>query len=141
MASFRFLEHVSDVYIEATGETLEEAFVQAAYGVFETMTDLASIEPKEKRPISLKAEDLQALLFGWINWFLYIFDVELFLFSKFEIKIKKVKLGYSLTGNCWGEGFNPEKHPSKTEIKAPTYSLLEIIQEPSQVTLRFVVDI
>jgi SHS2 domain-containing protein len=141
MASFRFLEHVSDVYIEAIGETLEEAFGQAASAVFETMTDLESIEPKEKREINIKAEDLESLLFEWINWFLYIFDVDQLLFSKFEIKIKKAKGGFSLIGDCWGEEFSPEKHPSKTEIKAPTYSLMEIIQEPSLVILRFVVDI
>jgi SHS2 domain-containing protein len=141
MAGFRFLEHVSDVYIEAVGETLEEAFNQAACAVFETMTDLASIESKEKRAVNIKAEDLESLLFEWINWFLYLLDVDQLLFSKFEIKIRKVKGGYSLIGDCWGEEFNPEKHPSKTEIKAPTYSLMEIIQEPSLVTLRFVVDI
>ncbi|MHA1651881.1 MAG: archease, partial [Candidatus Helarchaeota archaeon] len=31
MGEFRFLEHISDVYIEAIGSTLEEAFIQAAY--------------------------------------------------------------------------------------------------------------
>jgi len=141
MAGFRFLEHISDVYVEAVGTTLEEAFSQAACAVFETMTDLATIEPKEKRPVKLKTEDLEALLFEWINYFLYYFDVERLLFSKFDIKIRKVKKGYELTGNCWGEEFNSEKHPAKTEVKAPTYSLMEIIQEPSKVTLRFVVDI
>lgn len=141
MASFRFLEHISDVYVEAVGTTLEEAFGQAACAVFETMTDLATIEPKEKRPVKIKTEDLESLLFEWINHFLYLFDVERLLFSKFDIKIEKLKKGYILRGDCWGEAFNPEKHPAKTEIKAPTYSLMEIIQEPSQITLRFVVDI
>ena len=141
MASFRFLEHISDVYVEAIGATLEEAFSQAAGAVFETMTDLTVIEPKEKRPVKLETEDLESLLFEWINHFLYLFDVERLLFSRFDIKIRKVKKGYELMGDCWGEEFNAEKHPAKTEVKAPTYSLMEIIQEPSKVTLRFVVDI
>jgi SHS2 domain-containing protein len=34
MASFRFLEHISDVYVEAVGATLEEAFSQAACALF-----------------------------------------------------------------------------------------------------------
>lgn len=141
MASFRFLEHISDVYVEAVGATLEEAFSQAANAVFETMTDFATIEPREKHPVKLRTEDLESLLFEWINYFLYLFDVNRLLFSRFDIKIRKVRKGYDLTGDCWGEEFNAEKHPAKTEIKAPTYSLMEIIQEPSKITLRFVVDI
>ncbi len=141
MAGFRFLEHTSDVYIEAHGKSLEEAFVQAAYAIFETMTDLKTIASKEKCPIKIHAEDLKALLFEWINQFLYLFDVEGLLFSQFEIKIMKVGDIYELNGEGWGEHFNPQKHPSRTEIKAPTYSLMQIIQKPKNAILRFVVDI
>ena len=140
MAGFRFLEHTSDVYIEATGETLEEAFVQAAYALFETMTDLKSIEAQEKCQIKVDSEDLNALLFDLIDQFLYLFDVDGLIFSKFEFQIKKDKK-FELIANCWGEKFDPQKHPPRTEIKAPTYSLMEIIQEPANVTVRFVVDI
>ncbi|MHA1652308.1 MAG: archease, partial [Candidatus Helarchaeota archaeon] len=129
------------VYIEAIGSTLEEAFIQAAYALFEVMTDLKTIEPKIKRDITVEAEDLSALLFEWINQFLYFFDVEGLLFSKFKIKIEQNETKFKLNGECWGEEFNPEKHPSRTEIKAPTYSLMEIIQDDSRVMLRFVVDI
>ncbi|MFX1298156.1 MAG: archease [Promethearchaeota archaeon] len=141
MAGFRFLEHTSDVYIEASGDTLENAFIHAANALFETMTDLKSIEPKESHQIKIKSEDLNALLFDWINQFLYFFDVNEFVFSKFEIEIKKVGSGYELWGTCWGERFDPQKHPARTEIKAPTYSLMEIIQDHMGVVLRFVVDI
>ncbi|NVM30159.1 MAG: archease [Candidatus Helarchaeota archaeon] len=141
MAGFRFLEHTSDVYIEARGSSLEEALIQAAYALFDTMTDLKTIDPDEKRKIRVEAEDLDSLLFEWINEFLYFFDTEGLLFSKFEIEVNKEGDKYKMTCECWGEEFNPEKHPSRTEIKAPTYSLMEIIQEPSEVILRFVVDI
>ena len=120
---------------------MEEAFVEAAYAVFETMTDLKTIAPKEKRPIKIHAEDLKALLFEWINQFLYLFDVEGLLFSQFEIKITKVGDTHELNGEGWGEHFDPQKHPPRTEIKAPTYSLMEVIQKPKNVILRFVVDV
>ncbi|HUX99171.1 MAG TPA: archease [Candidatus Deferrimicrobium sp.] len=139
--TFRFLEHISDVYVEAIGRTLEEAFVQGAYAMFETMTDIKTIEAIENRKIEIEAEDLEALLFEWIDQFLYLFDVEGLMFSKFDIKIDKIVNGYRLNGLCWGEKFDPEKHPARTEIKAPTYSLMEIIQKPSKITLRFVMDI
>jgi SHS2 domain-containing protein len=139
--TFRFLEHISDVYVEALGSSLEEAFVQGAYAIFETMTDIKTLEAIESREIEIEAEDLQALLFEWIDQFLYLFDTEGLMFSKFNIKIEKITNGYKLKGMCWGEKFDPEKHPARTEIKAPTYSLMEIIQKPSKITLRFVMDI
>jgi SHS2 domain-containing protein len=141
MAGFKFLEHTSDVYIEAIGSTMEEAFIQGTYAIFETMTDLGTIEAKELREIEISAEDLNALLFEWISELLYIFDIDELIFSKFELKIETVKSGYRLIGKCWGEKFDPSKHPPRTEIKAATYSLMEIILEPSTVTIRFVVDI
>jgi SHS2 domain-containing protein len=139
--AFRFLEHISDVYVEASGSSLEEAFVQGAYAIFETMTDIKALEARESREIKIEAEDLQALLFEWIDQFLYLFDTERLMFSKFKIKIEKIASGYRLEGMCWGEKFDSEKHPARTEIKAPTYSLMEIIQKPSKITLRFVMDI
>ena len=140
MARFQFLEHTSDVYVEAEGANLEEAFIQAASALFETMTDLKSIEPIEKRRITIESEDLKALLFDWIDQFLFLFDVEGLVFSKFDVIIKK-NGNFSLRGDCWGEKFDLQKHPPRTEIKAPTYSLMEINQNPSNVIIRFVVDI
>ena len=50
MGGFRFLEHVSDVLIEAWGETLEEAFKQAAKAFFETMVEVDKIEKRKTGP-------------------------------------------------------------------------------------------
>ncbi|MHA1275649.1 MAG: archease [Candidatus Helarchaeota archaeon] len=141
MAKFRYLEHISDVYIEATGNSIEEAFIQGACAIFEVMTDFKTIEPIKKQNVHISAEDLDALLFEWINYFLYLFDVDGLIFSKFEIQIHQLESGFELVGECWGEEFDRKKHPSRTEIKAATYSLMEIIREPSSVTIRFVVDI
>ncbi len=141
MTGFKFLEHTADIFIEATGSSLEEAFIQAAYGVFETMTDLRTIASVEKREIHIQGEDLKALLFEWINQFLYLFDVEGLVFSKFEVEINEIENEYILAAQCWGEPFDREKHPPRTEIKAPTYNQMEIVQKESEVTRRFVVDI
>ncbi|TFG04552.1 MAG: archease [Promethearchaeota archaeon] len=141
MAGYRFLEHTADVYIEAEGNSLEAAFEQASLALYDTLTDVKLIEPSRKQPLRIEAEDLQSLLFELINEFLYLFDTEQLLFSQFKWVIQQVQGGYLLEGDCWGETFQVEKHPPRTEIKAPTYHLMEIIQNPSNVILRFVVDI
>ncbi len=141
MAGFKFLEHISDVYIEAWGNSLEEVFSQAVYALFDTITDLKSIKQNIKHEIKVEAEDLESLLFEMINEFLFYFDTQQLMFSRVEISITEVKTRFFLIGSCWGEEFDSNRHPPRTEIKAPTYSLMEIIQKPSEVILRFVVDI
>ncbi|MFX1451731.1 MAG: archease, partial [Promethearchaeota archaeon] len=40
MGSFKFLEHISDVYIEVQANNLSEAFEEAGKAVFAIMTNL-----------------------------------------------------------------------------------------------------
>ena len=142
---FRLLEHTADVYIESWGRTLEEAFEWAAIGMFEVMTDLKKVDAKEKYEISVKGEDLYALLYEWLEELLFIFGSQGKVFSRFKVhKItKKEDNGYILSGEAWGETFNIKKHTQKTEVKAVTYSLMEIIKNKSteQWFVRFVLDI
>lgn len=142
---FKFLEHTADVYIESWGGTLEETFEWAAVGMFEVMTDLKRVEAKKKYEISVKGEDLYALLYEWLEELLFIFGSQGTVFSKFRVhKItKKEDNGYILFGEAWGETFDIEKHTQRTEVKAITYSLMEIIKNKStgQWTVRFVLDI
>jgi len=47
MRDYEFFEHTADVGIIARGNTLEEAFSNAAKAVFEVMTDTSKVEAKE----------------------------------------------------------------------------------------------
>ncbi len=142
---FEFLEHTADVYVRAWGDTLEEAFEWAATAMFDVMTDLKKVEPKKKYEISVKAEDLYALLYEWLEELLFIFGSQGIIFSKF--KVDKITLretgGYALVGEAWGEPFNIERHDQGTEVKAVTYSLMEIIEnkDAGQWVIQFVLDI
>ena len=142
MGSFRFLDHMSDVYVEVRAENINEAFEEAGKSVFETMTDLKSIDNKGKIRVELEAEDLEALLFDWLGELIYIFDTKNLIFSKFSLKVTEVSNNrYELTADLFGEEFDPKKHEMEMDIKAPTYSLMEIIYNNDGVTLRFVLDI
>ncbi|NVM02404.1 MAG: archease [Candidatus Helarchaeota archaeon] len=142
MGSFKFLEHISDVYIEVQARNLSEAFEEAGKAVFATMTNLQHIEPIIKLEVRLQAEDREALLFDWLGELIYIFDTKNLIFSKIKIhQLKLINGKIELYGELWGEEFDPQKHESKTEIKAPTYSLMEIKILSDNVILRFVLDI
>jgi len=124
---YRFLEHSSDVYVEAWGESLEEAFRQAAKAMFDTMTDLRLVEHRVEVEVSAEGFDEQELLYSWLEALLVKYEVESLLFSEFKIyPIRREGEILKLKASAYGEPLNLEKHPSKVEIKAVTYHLMEI---------------
>ena len=139
---FRFLEHTADEYVLAYGKSLEEAFENAALAMFGVMTDLKTIDPKEEDSIEIKAEDERQLLYKWLETLLINFDVYGKLYSKFKIsEIKRSDNTVSLTALIWGETYNQNKHPSRTEVKAITYHRMEILKNKRKTSVKFILDI
>lgn len=142
MKRFEFLEHTADIYVAVYGKTLEEAFENAAYVIFEVMTEVEKIEPKTEEDIEIEGYDEQALLYNWLETLLVEFDTTGKLFSRFNIsKIEQAEGGYKLKAKIWGETYSPERHPQKVGVKAVTYHRMEIMKEPKLVTLKFILDI
>jgi len=139
---FEFLEHTADLYIAAYGESLEEAFENAACAMFEGMTDLAKIRPKLEEAVEVDGHDEQALLYNWLEAMLVKFDVSGNLYSRFKIEcIVKTSSGFKLKAKIWGEPFDAERHLSKVGVKAVTYHRMEIVRQPNLVTVKFILDI
>jgi len=140
---FEFLEHTADLYIAAHGLNLEEAFENAAYAMFEGMTDLEKVEPKLEESVEVKGQDEQALLYNWLEALLVKFDITGSLYSRFKIlKIKKISSGFGLKAKIYGEPFDAERHLSKVGVKAVTYHLMEIQRKAKGVvTVKFILDI
>ena len=138
--NFEFFEVTADVGYKAYGETLEEAFENAALAMFEVITDTSKIEPEIERKIEVESEDEYALLYDWLSEFLFMLDVDYLVFSKFEVKIEKKEEGFSLKGTAWGEEFNREIHESRAEVKAVTYHLMDVKQD-NGVMVQVILDI
>ncbi len=139
---FEFLEHTADILIAAHGQTLEEAFENAALAMFEVMTDTTKINATQEDAVEVEAEDEYALLYSWLEALLVKFEVNGMLFSKFKItSLQDNPEGFKLKANVWGEKYNAEKHPQKVAVKAVTYHRMEIIKEIDKVTLEFILDI
>jgi SHS2 domain-containing protein len=139
---FEFLEHTADAYIAAYGESLEEAFENAALATFEVMTDIKKIKPKTEETIELEAHDESALLYSWLEELLIRFETTGNLYSRFKVlNIEETPTGLKLRAKAWGEPYNPERHPSKVGIKAVTYHRMEIVKKPKSITLKFILDI
>ena len=139
---FEFLEHTADILIAAHGQTLEEAFENAALAMFEVMTDTTKINPTQEEIVEVEAEDEYALLYSWLEALLVKFEVNGMLYSKFKIaSLQDAPDGFKLKAQVWGEKFNAEKHPQKVAVKAVTYHRMEIIKQHEKVTVEFILDI
>ena len=125
MEKFKFIDiTTSDVAFIAYGKDLNELFANAALAMFEVMVNTKQIEPKVERKVKVKGDDLLSLLFEWLNELLFYYGAENLAFSKFEVKVDEKNFGLEAT--CYGEKINPEKHETKTEVKACTMHKMKI---------------
>jgi len=139
---FKFLEHTADVYVEAYGTSLEEAYENAALATLDVMTKPEKVQPRIEDTIEVEARDEYALLYSWLEELLVKFELAGKLYSRFKISnIKKTSVGLKLKAKAWGEPYDPEKHPSKVGIKSITYHQMEILKKPKSVVVRFILDV
>ena len=134
MKRYEIIEHTADTGLVAYGETLAEAFANAAYGMFSIITDPDDVKEVESRHVTLSEQDTEALLFAWLNDLIYLFDVETILFSRFEIE--ELTEG-RLEGVCFGEKYDASRHRLKTEVKSATYHMLEVDKQKNAVRVIF----
>ncbi|MFH1283851.1 MAG: archease [bacterium] len=123
-AGFTPIEHTADVGLEVWGKTLEELFGAAACGMFSFFTSLEDIKPSKSKNVVVKSNDLEELLVDWLNELNYLFETEKFVFNTFKITIDKSK--FTLKAKCTGEKIDLSKREVMTEIKAATFSDLQI---------------
>ena len=134
MKRFELIEHTADIGLIAYGNTLAGAFANAAYGMFSIIAGLDTVRETESRRLELSEEDPEALLFEWLNRLIYFFDVEMLLFSRFDI----IEFdGCRLKAVCHGEKYDPSRHQLKTGVKSATYHMLRVDKEKNQVRVIF----
>ena len=142
---FEFFDVTADVGYRAYGNSLANAFENAAIAMFEVITDTSTIKPMIKKQIRLEAEDECAILYDWLSELLFLHDSEYLVFSKFDVKINSKIVEdverYILDASAYGEEFNPSKHERRSEVKAVTYHMMDIKIENMDIILQVILDI
>jgi len=134
MIKFELIEHTSDIGLAAYGKTLPEAFINAARGMFSIITEIDDVEEVESRRVEVNGDDIEGLLFEWLNSLLYYFDVETLLFSGYDIiEFEDTRI----VAECRGEKYDPSRHRLKTGVKSATYHMLEVDRQKNRVRVIF----
>jgi len=131
---YKLIEHTADTGLIAYGDSLAEAFGNAAYGMFSIIAELNRVSENEKRHFEVSSNDMEGLLFEWLNRLLYYFDVEMLLFKRFKISILPEN---RLEAICYGEKYNPSRHRLKTGVKSATYHMLKVDDVKNEVQVIF----
>ena len=132
MEPFEYLEHTADVKFRARGRSLEVAFENAALAMLGAMIDPSTVKLEETWTVEMESESLEDLLYQWLSEILYLFEVELAVFSKFEVALEEAEDGWRLSGRIGGERVDPKRHFFETEVKAVTLHQFEIKKEAGE---------
>ena len=127
---YEYLDHTADVQIHSWGKNLKAAFEHAAVALHGYMTeDVSKIEMKDMHVIEARAQDLESLLFHFLDECLFIFAAQpFFIARKFHIT-RFDEDNFHIKATAFGEQFDLAKHTAGTEIKAITYSAMQILQK------------
>lgn len=132
------LDHTGDIRVKIFGNSLKELFVNAAYALFDTITDASKIDSQLAETVEISGIDKEELLVNWLSELNYLFLTESKIFNKFEINHFR---DIELSATVIGEKFNSHKHPLNTEIKAVTFHDLQIEQIGDRWETKIVFDI
>ncbi len=137
MKKYEYLPHTSDEKFRAYGNSIEEAFENAAYALTDVITDHTKIKKNITKKISVESEDYESLLYDFLEEFLILLDSEDFLLCSIKsIKIDDNKLKAELVGDN-----KIENYDIKTHVKAVTYQQMFVEKKNDLYVLQVIVDI
>ncbi|XP_043251443.1 protein archease-like [Colletes gigas] len=127
---YEYLDHTADVQLHAWGDTLEEAFEQCAMAMFGYTTDLERVRMTEVYNVDAEGHDMESLLFHFLDELLFMFSAEPYIVAK-KVKITSFdRENFKISATAIGEVFTIGIHTQGAEVKAITYSSMQILDRP-----------
>ena len=120
---YHYLEDIgtADIAFEATGRDLAELFNAAADATMNVMIDnLEAIEPREARHIELSSDEIDMLLFDFLQELIYFKDTERLLLRVHDARIEQRDGNYLLKAETAGEVLDAARHHQRADVKAVT---------------------
>ncbi|DBA84097.1 hypothetical protein WJX77_003967 [Trebouxia sp. C0004] len=140
--NFEYLDHTADVQLHAWGATLSEALANTGLAMYNYMTPLSglTINASLDRTFEAEGHDMQSLVFNFLDELLFIFSTEFFTCKELKV-IELDQTNWKLKAQGSGDIFDRQRHESGTEVKAITYSAMQINEKEGDAELFVIVDI
>ncbi|MCD6487143.1 MAG: archease [Syntrophobacterales bacterium] len=120
---YRIFDHTADLGVEIYGINERDLFCNAAFAVFDIMTDINLVHARKEKEIFVEGGDLEELLVNFLREMLYLYNGEGLLLKEFVISVMD---NFHIKGIAKGELFSRARHRMNIEIKAITYHWVEI---------------
>ena len=138
---YEYLDHPADIQIHAWGRTLSDTYEQAAIAMFGVMTELTTVEHLQEQNVEASGHDLESLLYNFLDECLFVFSADSFLCACMVNITEFDEQNFSIKAVLGGETFDLSKHPQGTEVKAITYSNMQIYNKPDNCECYLIIDI
>ncbi|KAL3889671.1 hypothetical protein ACJMK2_002000 [Sinanodonta woodiana] len=124
------------------GDNLTEAFEQVAMAMFGYMTtDYDTVEMTDEMEVEAEGEDMMSLLFHFLDEWLFVFSADPFFIPR-KVEITEFdSVNFKIKSKGYGETFDIQKHPQGTEVKAITYSNMQIYDNDEMHEVFVIIDI
>ena len=133
---------MTDAFVEVQAPTLAGVFEEAAFAMFDVMTDPTAIERSFVDQFEVTSHDEISLFHDWLEQLLLKFDLDGKVYSIFHVeKIDTQNENLCLAAKAQGGLFERGRHPAKVEIKAVTYHRMEVRATPEGYVARYILDL
>lgn len=135
---YKTIDHTADIGIEVFGSDLSDLFENAAYALYDLLTDTGNPLSLSETSITVTGQDWPDLMVNWLRELLYLFTGK-------DMLVKSTKIiflsQFSITANIKYEDFTPGCHIIKNDIKAVTYHQIKVEPEGSKWKSRIIFDV
>jgi SHS2 domain-containing protein len=141
---YHYLEEIgtADIAFEATGRDLPELFIAAADATMNVMIDnLDAIEPRETQQIKLSNDNIEMLLFDFLQELIYFKDAKRLLLRAREMRIDHKDEVYVLKATVAGERLDDTRHRQRADVKAVTLHGFSVREEDGGWKAKVLLDI
>ncbi len=132
---YKFLSHTADIKFQAYGETLNEAFENAVLAVSQVLSKEQPIKSRKGKVINVFGDDMESLLYNFLEEIIFLLDTENFLVAKAEVTTR----GNNLRAELFGD--DASNYSGLTNIKSPTYSEMYVKKTEDGWELQAVLDV
>jgi SHS2 domain-containing protein len=120
---YRLIDHTADFGVHVFGENERDLFQNAAFAMYDLITDVSLLSGIKSRQIRVTGDDRIELMFNWLRELLYLWSGKLLLVHSTHID------AFSETGLRAAviiDPFDPCRHVINSDIKAVTYHQLQV---------------
>jgi len=141
---YSYIEDIgtADIVFEAIGRDLPDLFAAAADATMNVMIDnLEAIEFHETRQIEVASDDIEMLLFDFLQELIYFKDASRLLFRVRSVQIEGKGERCSLKATLAGEQLDPSRHQQRADVKAVTLHDFSVQESDTGWRARVLLDI